>query len=118
MTFVIRNILKSCVFWLGLSTYIERTLKLFLSVRSYFLSKSEERADGERSKSRINRLIDAFTDPMTEVYRMYLGVVLPSLIHLNLPLQRVDLLIRILYDLLHDTGAQWLSQSVVPDIVK
>ena len=49
---------------------------------------------------------------------MYLGVVLPSLIHLNLPLQRVDLLIRILYDLLHDTGAQWLSQSVVPDIVK
>ena len=33
-------------------------------------------------------------------------------------LQGVNLLIRILYDLFHGTGAQWLSQSVVPDIVK
>lgn len=95
--------------WLGLSTCIERTLKLFLSVGSYFLSKNEKRTDGERSKLRINRLIDAFIDPVTEVYCMVLDGVLPSLIHLNLPLQRLDPLIHILYNLLHDTGAQWLS---------
>ena len=68
--------------WLGLSTCIERTLKLFPSVRSYFLSGNEERTDAERSKSRINRLIDAFTDLMTEVYCMFLDGVLPSLIQL------------------------------------
>ena len=104
--------------WLGLSTCIERTLKLFPSLKSYFLSENEERTDGERSKSRINRVIDAFTNPMTEVYCMFLDGALPSLIHLNLSLQRADPLIHVLHDLLHDTAAQLLSRFVVPDVVK
>ena len=52
--------------WLGLSTCIERTLKLYSSLQSYFLCPDEEIRAEELSKS---RLIKNFTDPMTEVSR-------------------------------------------------
>ena len=54
--------------WLGLSTCIERTLKLFPSLKSYFLSQKSEIRDGEKQLSRQNRLIVAFKDEMLEVY--------------------------------------------------
>ena len=34
--------------WLGLSTYVERTWKLYPSLKSYFLSQNPEMKDGER----------------------------------------------------------------------
>ena len=50
--------------WLGLSEYLTRTLKLFPSLKSYFLSQSPDIKDGERKLSCLNRLIDLFSIPM------------------------------------------------------
>ena len=52
--------------WLGLSTCIERALKMYPS-QSYFSSQNPEIKDGERTVSRLNRLIDAFGNVISEV---------------------------------------------------
>ena len=46
--------------WLGLSTCIEKTLKMYPSLKSYFSSQNLKIKDGERTVSRLNRLIGAF----------------------------------------------------------
>ena len=46
--------------WLGLSACIERTLKMYPSLKSYFSSQNLKIKDGERTVSRLNRLIGAF----------------------------------------------------------
>ena len=53
--------------WLGLATCIERTLKLYPSLKSYFLSENPKIKNREKATSRLNRLIDAFGNIMTEV---------------------------------------------------
>ena len=53
--------------WLGLSTCIERTLKMCPSLKSYFPSQNPEIKDGKRTVSRLNRLIDAFGNVISEV---------------------------------------------------
>ena len=53
--------------WLGLSTCIERTLKMCASLKTYFSSQNPEIKDGERTVSRLNRLIDAFGNVISEV---------------------------------------------------
>ena len=72
-----KNLLEFCAFcnqdfykilkfhstrWLGLSTCIEKTLKMYPSLKSYFASQNP---DGERTVSRLNRLIDAFGNVIT-----------------------------------------------------
>ena len=53
--------------WLGLSTCVERTLKISPSLKSYFSSQNPKIKDGERTVSRLNRLIGAFGNVITEV---------------------------------------------------
>ena len=53
--------------WLGLSICIESTLKIYPSLKSYFSSQNPEIKDGERTVSRLNRLIDAFGNVIIEV---------------------------------------------------
>ena len=53
--------------WLGLWTCIEKTLKMHPSLKSYFSSQNPEIKDGERTVSRLNRLIDGFGNVITEV---------------------------------------------------
>ena len=53
--------------WLGLATCIERTLKLYPSLKSYFLSENPKIKNREKATSRLNRFIDAFGNIMTEV---------------------------------------------------
>ena len=53
--------------WLGLSTCVERTLKISPSLKSYFSSQNPKIKDGERTVSRLNRLIGAFGNAITEV---------------------------------------------------
>ena len=48
------------VHWLGLSTCIERVLKLFPSLKSYFLSLPPDMNNGPESETRNNRLINSF----------------------------------------------------------
>ena len=63
-----RKIIKfHSVRWLELSTCIGRILLMFPSLQSYFLSQNPEMRDGERTTSRLNRLIEAFKKPLTEV---------------------------------------------------
>ena len=63
-----RKIIKfHSVRWLGLSTCIGRILLMFPSLQSYFLSQNLEMRDGERTTSRLNRLIEAFKKTLTEV---------------------------------------------------
>ena len=78
----IKNLLEFCAFcdqdfykilkfhstrWFGLSTCIERTLKIYQSLKSYFSSQNPEIKDRERTVFRLNRLIDAFGNVITEV---------------------------------------------------
>ena len=53
--------------WLALSTCVERTLKISPSLKSYFSSQNPKIKDGERTVSRLNRLIGAFGNVITEV---------------------------------------------------
>ena len=53
--------------WLGLSTCVERTLNISPSLKSYFSSQNPKIKDGERTVSRLNRLIGAFGNVITEV---------------------------------------------------
>ena len=84
--------------WLGMSTCIERVLRLLPSLKSYFESLDPEIKNGVEIKSRINRLINAFKHPLLNELLRFLDSALPPLIQLNLLLQRVDPLIHILYD--------------------
>ena len=104
--------------WLGLCTCIERTLKLYTSLSSYFRSRNLEMQEGEKAVSRLNRLIDAFSSPLTEVYCMFLDGVLPALTNLNLLLQRSDPIVHIMYDALFSTTCTLLSRFVKADIIQ
>ena len=74
--------------------------------------------EGERAVSRLNILIDAFSNPVTEVYCMFLDGVLPALTNLNLLLQRSDPIVHIMYDALFSTTCTLLSRFVNADIVQ
>ena len=76
--------------WLSLELAIERSLKQFPSLKSYFLSNEEPQA-------RFIRLKSLFEDPLTEVYLMFLESVLPTFTHTNQFLQRDEPLIHILH---------------------
>ena len=71
------------VCWLGMSVCIERVIKLFPFLQSYYLSSKTNATFPMESASRNNRLIVAFKDPSIEVMLMFLHVALPLLINLN-----------------------------------
>ena len=72
--------------WLSLEAAVSRTLQVFPSLTSYFLS-------GEDSAPRFKRLQDHFTPTMTEVCLLFYQNVLQLFIDYNLLLQREDPLI-------------------------
>ena len=76
--------------WLSLATAVERALKLYEGLRSYFLSEHE-------SQARFRRLSQLFGSPITEVYLLFYQSVLPLFTHFNLLLQREDPCIHILH---------------------
>ena len=113
-----RKIIKfHSVGWLGLSICVKRTLKLYPSLKSYFLSQNREMKDDERKLTRLNRLINSFADEMLEIYSNFLHGALPRLINVNLLLQRSDPIIHLMYDALFDTSVTLLSLFISPDTV-
>ena len=62
--------------WLSLERAVERTLKQYASLRSYFRSEDEP-------QPRFRRLQERFDDPMTEVYLMFFQSILPCFTHAN-----------------------------------
>lgn len=69
--------------WLSLETAINRTLKQYSALQSYFKSEGLKEA-------RFKRLEASFTNPMTEVYLLFFSSVLPVFNHFNLFMQRED----------------------------
>ena len=102
--------------WLGLSSCIERVLKLFPSLKSYFLSLPPDRQ--EDADTRNNRLIHAFQNPLLEIYLLFLSASIQPLITLNLLLQRTDPLIHILHDALFSCSSILLSRFAQPELVR
>ena len=78
--------------WLSLEAAVTRSLKIYSSLRSYFLSINEE--NGPRFK----RLVEHYSKPMTEVYLYFYQSVLQMFIRFNLYLQHHDRQIRTLHD--------------------
>jgi hypothetical protein len=96
--------------WLSLERAVERTLKQYSSLRSYFLSESE-------TLPRFVRLQKLFGDPMTEIYLLFFQSVLPCFTRANQFLQREEPLIHILQpqllNLLKKILAKFLKVAVV-----
>ena len=69
--------------WLSLQRSIERTLKQYPALRSYFLSQDDNVSD-----RRLSRLQVLFSDPMTEAYLLFYQSVMPVFMKINLLLQR------------------------------
>ena len=93
-------------------------IKLFPSLKSFFLSLKTDENDEMESAIRNNRLIAAFKHPPVEVMLLFLLAALTPLINLSLLLQRSDPLIQVLYDALFTCVKQLLSRFVSPELVR
>jgi hypothetical protein len=74
-----------------LESAVERVLKQYNPLKSYFLSNAEQQA-------RFKRLKTLFQDPMTEIYLYFYQAVLPSFTCFNQLLQRSDPCIFLVYE--------------------
>lgn len=97
--------------WLSLETAIERILKLYPGLRSYFLSECCEQA-------RFKRLQSLFSDPLTEIYLLFYQSVLPAFNHFNLFLQREDPCIHLVYDHCYNLLKKILCKFVKAVVIK
>ena len=77
--------------WLSLETAVDRALKVYAGLRSYFLSEYS-------SEQRFIRLQTLFDTPMTEVYLLFYQSILPVFNHFNQFLQREDPCIHLVHD--------------------
>ena len=96
--------------WLSLATAVERTLKLYEGLRSYFLSEDES--------PRFKRLSLLFSRPVTEVYLLFYHAVLPVFTRFNLLLQREDPCIHILHSQCVELLRKLLSKFVKVAVIK
>ena len=78
--------------WLSLEAAVTRSLKIYSSLRSYFLSITEE--NGPRFK----RLVEHYSKPMTDIYLYFYQSVLQMFITFSLYLRRHDPQIPTLHD--------------------
>ena len=96
--------------WLSLEIAVERSLKQFPSLQSYFKSEDE-------SQARFRRLQTTFTDSITEVYLMFFHSVLPCFTHCNQFLQREEPLIHVLQPQLEKLLKNILAKFIKPAII-
>lgn len=75
--------------WLSLERAVERILKVYNVLKSYFLSESQ---------ARFKRLHSIFSNPLSEVYLLFYQSILPVFSKFNLFLQREDPCIHLVYD--------------------
>ena len=89
---------------------VQRALKQFPSLTSYFKSECE-------SQARFKRLQNAFSDPLTEVYLLFFQAVLPCFTHCNLFLQREEPLVHVLHSQLTKLLQKLLGKYVKPAVL-
>ena len=106
-----RSIIKNVsTRWLSLETAINRCLKQYPSLKSYFLSEDDAAA-------RFQRLKKLFENPMTEIYLLFFQSILPTLNCANKFLQREEPLIHLLQPQLLSLVKKLLSKFVKPSIL-
>ncbi|XP_060769617.1 uncharacterized protein LOC132878008 [Neoarius graeffei] len=93
--------------WLSLEVCVTRILRLYDHLASYFKSADE-------SHPRFRRLRAAFSDPMTEVYLLFLQACLPTFTTFNLLLQREQPSIHLLHDEMQKFIRKLCSKFMVP----
>ena len=96
--------------WLTLEVAIERSLKQYQGLKSYFLSENE-------SQARFRRLQTVFIDPMTEVYLFFLQSLLPVFNQANRFLQREEPLVHILLQQLYSLLKKVVGKYVKPSVL-
>lgn len=97
--------------WLSLEMAIERTLKLYDGLYSYFLSES-------CSQARFMRLRSAFSSPITEIYLLFYQSVLPVFNRFNLFLQREDPCIHLVHDQCESLLKKILMKFIKPSVIR
>ena len=100
-----RQILKHInVLWLNLERAVERILKHYAGLQSYFLNENAPATGGNSEwgeRKRWSRLKNAFKNPMTEIYLMFFSSGLPTFTTTNLLLQPENPCIYFIHDALN-----------------
>ena len=106
-----RSVVKSVsTRWLSLEMAINRSLKQYPSLKSYFFSEDETAA-------RFQRLKKLFEDPMTEIYLLFFQSILPTLNCANKFLQREEPLIHLLQPQLLSLMKKVLAKYMKPSVL-
>ena len=89
-----REIVKHIsVHWLSLECAVERTLRQYAALKSYFMSSDER-------QPRFLRLKELFSKPIVEVYLLFYQAVMPMFTTLNTFLQRETPCVHLVHDVL------------------
>ena len=100
-----KQILKHInVWWLSVERAVERILKQYPGLHSYFLSEDTPATGGNSEwggRKTCLRLKNAFKHPMTEIYPMFFSTVLPTFKTTNILLHLEDLYILLIHDALN-----------------
>ncbi|XP_041482851.1 uncharacterized protein LOC121429723 isoform X2 [Lytechinus variegatus] len=97
--------------WLSLEKAVDRTLKLYTSLASYFKSNND-------SQARFKRLQQLFSDPMTELHLMFYQATLPAFTNFNLLLQRQSSSVHLLHKQMHLYIRKLMSKFIKPEKIK
>ena len=68
-----------CVRWLNLEIVVDRILRQYDGLKSYFISVNN-------GTPKLQRLKEHFDDPMAQVYLMFYQPILPMFTHINIML--------------------------------
>ena len=100
-----------CIRWLCTERCVNRELKKYPSLRSYFRSENER-------DQRFVRLHETFSDPVTEVCMHFYQSVLPTLTNFNKFLQTDEPLIQCLYDQIQSFMNKLASKFIKPEVIQ
>ncbi|KAL1268761.1 hypothetical protein QQF64_034124 [Cirrhinus molitorella] len=97
--------------WLSLDLAVNRILRLYSALKSYFTSTDEKQA-------RFVRLRARFEDPMTEVHLLCYQSLLPTFIEFNLLFQRLDPCLHLLHGQMRSFIRKLMSKFLKPAAFK
>lgn len=93
--------------WLSLEKCLTRILQQYDSLAEYFKSS-------DNKQTRFRRLVESFSDPITEVYLLFYQAVFPVFSTLNLLLQRERSLTHLLHDEMKSFIRKLMSRFLKP----
>ncbi|XP_063058610.1 uncharacterized protein LOC134452176 isoform X2 [Engraulis encrasicolus] len=100
-------LLQISVRWLSLERCINRIVKLYQPLASFFKTAN-------LTQARIRRLQEAFSNPMTEVHLLFYQATIPAFSSLNFLLQREQPSIYLLYDEMVNFIRKLCARFMVP----